>query len=283
MKNYGIIDIGSNSVRLLFNGEKEIINTQLSEKHTPGGPLLPEAVRRTVEAVMTLADKVRSQGGTVQAFATEAVRSASDGKDFVKMLNDKGVPVDILSPDTEALIGFNGAYEGEGIEAILDVGGASSELIVGSTDGIIYSHSLPLGSVRTKDIGLLPPELNKAVSQRVVEYGSVPKFCKLIGIGGTATSLLAVRDKVEPYDKNKIHKKTITVKEIEEVTDYINSLPEEERKKIPGLHPKKIFVVPAGGVLIAEIMRYLNINEITISEDDNLEGYQRLLLTKQNQ
>lgn len=271
--NYGVIDIGSNSVRLLYKGKKQILNTQLSEKNVPGGNLLPEAMERTAEAVFTFADMVLSDGGKVTAFATEAVRSAANGAEFVKMITDKNIPVDVIPSEIEGLIGFNGAYDGNGTQAVLDVGGASSELSVGNKDGLIYSHSLPLGSVRTKDIGLLPPALNVEVAKRVKEYGAVPKFSKLIGIGGTATSLLAVRDSVEPYDKDKIHLKTITLSDIEKVVEYINSVPVEERKNIKGLHPKKILVVPAGGVLIAEIMRYLGIEEMTVSEDDNLEGY----------
>jgi len=278
--NLGVIDVGSNSVRLLFNGQKQTINTQLSEKNVPGGELFPEPMRRTAEAVFYFADFVKKQGGTVRAFATEAVRSASNGAEFVKLLQDNGVTTEVLSPETEAKIGFDGAYDGNGIQAVLDVGGASSELIVGSRDGIIYSHSLSLGSVRTRDLNLLPPALNKTLAEKITEYGLVPKFSFLVGIGGTVTSLVAVRDKVDPYEKSKIHLKTITVEEIEKTVDYILSVPMEERKNIPGLHPKKITVVPAGGTLVAEIMRYLGVEKMTVSENDNLEGYLKLISEK---
>lgn len=271
--NYGVIDVGSNSVRLLFNGKKQVINTQLSEKNVPGGALLETAINRTADAVFTLADFVENEGGTVKIFATEAVRSASNGRAFIDVLKNRGLVVDVLSPETEARIGFDGAYDGTGTKAVLDVGGASSELIVGSSDGIVYSHSLPLGSVRTKDLGVLPPKLNVLVAQRVKEYGIVPTFDSIVSIGGTSSSLVAIRDKVEPYDGEKIHLKKLSLYEIERIVEFLYATPIEERAKIPGLHPKKILVIPAGGVLIAEIMKYLGTEEITVSENDNLEGY----------
>lgn len=276
--NVGVIDVGSNSVRLLYNGQKYIKNTQLSKNQLPGGPLEESQITDTYEAVKKFVDFVRENGGEVRIFATEAVRSASNRDYFVSIIESLNVKLDVLSPEREALIGFTGTYFGNGkTQAVLDVGGASSELIVGSDKGITYSHSLPLGSVRTRDLGLYPPELNETVSRRVLEYGKVPAFSELVSIGGTTSTLVAIRNKMKDYDRNKVHLSVLTCDEILDIVEYINSVPMKLRRYITGLPFEKRDVIPAGGVLVAEIMKYLGVTELTVSENDNLEGYLKLL------
>lgn len=276
--NVGVIDVGSNSVRLLFDGEKYVKNTQLSKNQLPGGPLKESQINGTYEAVKKFVDFVRENDGEVRIFATEAVRSASNRDYFVSRLESLNVKVDVLSPEREALIGFTGTYFGDGTtQAVLDVGGASSELIVGSDEGIFYSHSLPLGSVRTRDLGLYPPKLNETVAQRVLEYGKVPAFSELVSIGGTTSTLVAIRNKMKDYDRNEVHLSVLTRDEILDIVEYINSVPMKLRRYITGLPFEKRDVIPAGGVLVAEIMKYLGVTELTVSENDNLEGYLKLL------
>lgn len=276
---FAVIDVGSNSVRLLLDGKKTVLNTQLAEKMEAGGFLLPEAVARTAEAVRALSEQAATNGAEVRVFATEAVRSASNKGDFVAALASFGLSLDILSAEREASVGFRGAYCGKGrTQAVLDVGGASSELAVGDDRGLIYSHSLPIGGVRLKDISPDRREQESAVRAAVAGYRRVPDFSELLSIGGTTSSLVAVRDKVEPYLPEKIHMQKLTRREIDEVVTFITETPPERRKDIAGLHPRKIFSVPAGGIIVMGIMDYLGLNEITVSENDNLEGYLEELL-----
>ena len=278
MKNYAYIDVGSNSVRLLLNGKKRLTNTQLAEKLVPGGALLPEAVARTAEAVKSFRRFALDNGAEkVFVFATEAVRSAKNGDVFRAALAADGVELDVLSPQLEAKIGFDGAYCGKGeFQAVLDVGGASSELAVGNDKGLVYSHSLPLGAVRIKDYSLDRKTVEKLVNERVCEYGKVPPFSEMVTIGGTTSSLVAVRDGIEPYDPEKIHLKKITYDEMEKTVSRILATPVEKRAEIKGMHPQKILILPAGILLVMGIMRYLSLQKITVSENDNLEGYKRL-------
>ena len=278
MTNYAYIDVGSNSVRLLLNGKKYLTNTQLAEKLVPGGNILPEAAARTSEAIKSFRRFALDNGADeVFVFATEAVRSANNGKDFAALLSADGVTLDVLSPQTEAKIGFDGAYCGRGVfQAVLDVGGASSELAVGNEKGLVYSHSLPLGAVRIKDYSLDRREAEKLIDARVPEYGEVPPFTEMVTIGGTTSSLVAVRDGIEPYDPSKIHLKKITYAEMEDTVSRILATPVEKRAAIKGMHPQKTLILPAGILLVMGIMRYLSLEEITVSENDNLEGYKRL-------
>lgn len=276
--NHAYIDVGSNSVRLLLNGKKYLTNTQLAEKLVPGGNILPEAAARTAEAIKSFCRFALANGAEdVFVFATEAVRSAKNGEDFVSSLASDGIKLDVISPLTEAKIGFDGAYCGKGaFQAVLDVGGASSELAVGNEKGIVYSHSLPLGAVRIKDYSLDRKEVEKLVDARVPEYGEVPAFTEMVTIGGTTSSLVAVRDGIEPYDPSKIHLKKITYAEMDDTVSRILATPVEKRAAIKGMHPQKTLILPAGILLVMGIMRYLSLKEITVSENDNLEGYKRL-------
>lgn len=272
MKN-AIIDIGSNSVRLLCNGQKIIENTQLAEGLISSGCLKKEAMERTILAVKHLKDLALNKGvKNVYAFATEAVRAAKNGKEFISALQKENIDIELISPQQESQCGYLGAYT-SGTVAIIDIGGASSELTVGDENGIIYSHSLPLGSVRLKDYSLDKNLQYQYAKERVKEYGSVPKFDKLISIGGSVSVIKAVSLKLEPYDANVIHNSVMTYGEMNTTVEAILAVKADERKFIPGIHPKKILVAPAGGVLALAIMEYLGVNQLTLSEKDNLEGY----------
>ncbi len=272
-----IIDVGSNSVRLLFNGKKYMENTQLAENLMNSGVICDAAAKRTKNAVTAFTEFAKRNGAdNVYVFATEAVRAAKNGNEFAETLKETGANVEILSSGTEAQTGFYGAYTGKGTVAVLDIGGASSELAVGDRSGLRYAHSLPLGSVRLKDYAHCSQKQAKYAEERVKEYGQVPKFDTLIAIGGTLSQLCAVMKELEPYDPDEVHNTVMTRQDVENAVNKILALPVEERVKIKGLHPKKILVAPAGGILALAIMDYLNIARLTVSEKDNLEGYAKL-------
>ena len=273
MKN-AIIDIGSNSIRLFWMGEKPNENTQLAEDLIHTGRLKKEAMERTVDAIARLANRAKSEGADkVYAFATEAVRAAENREEFISRVKEVVDSFELVPAEKEALLGFNGAYPGTGTVAVLDVGGASSELAVGNEKGLIYAHSLPLGSVRLKDYDNDEKVRFGYAKERVKEYGTVPKFDKLVSIGGCGSVIAAVRLGLVPYDRNKIHGYTMTHDEMKETIDYILSVPVEERVDIKGLHPKKAVVGPVGGMIVLAAMEYLGVDKVELSEKDNLEGY----------
>ena len=197
-------------------------------------------------------------------------------KFFIDELKKIGLDLDILNSEEEAYVGFAGAYYGKGIKGVLDVGGASSELAVGDEKGIIYSHSMPIGGVRVKDFSPSPEKQYELCLDKVKEYGKVPDFEQLISIGGTSSSIVAIMKKLEPYDPDQVHMTVLTKEQLKDVVDYIDSVPACDRLNIIGLHPKKVLVVPAGGKIILSVMQYLGLDEITVSESDNLEGYAKL-------
>lgn len=267
------IDVGSNSVRMLFQGKKTVEITALSEGLMTSGRLKREAAERTADAIFHMKREAEQNGAeAVFVFATEAVRAAENRSDFISLLKKGGVALDLLSSEQEAEIGFSGAYT-NGICAVADIGGASTELTVGSKNGLLYTHSLPLGCVRLFDYSNRMEEQIRYARKRMEEYGSVPPFDDLVVIGGTSSTFVALKEKLEPYDPEVVQGYRLKRADVEEITRMLDKTPLEERRTVVGLHPKKAPTSVSSGVMLSELMHFLKRDVCIVSERDNLEGY----------
>lgn len=281
---YAVIDIGSNSVRLMLSDGvttlgKRLESTRLSEGLSLSGALSADAIERTARAVANFASEAKAEKcDVVYAFATEAVRSASNGAAFVARCARDGVEVDVLPGGDEAKLGFWGAYSG-GRQAVLDIGGASTELAIGSESGLEYGKSLHIGSVRIRDLcGEDIAAIKALAASTVKQYGAVPTFGKLISIGGTGSTLVSVDKAMKVYDTTRVHGAVLTRARVEEIAMKIHSVPMAEREKIAGLPTGRKDVVVGAALLMCEVMDFLGAAEITVSESDNQEGYLKLKL-----
>ena len=269
-----VIDIGSNSVRLLLNGKKIIRTTALAKGLASSGVLSPSAMKDTGKAVVELFDIACDNGAEeIFVFATEAVRAAENGAEFIGHLKKFDIDVDVLSPKQEAESGFLGAYTG-GRQAVLDIGGASSELSLGDSAGLLYWHSVAVGAQRLADIftGNIR-ELSFYIKEIIAEYGAVPPCGELIAIGGTPTTLVSVLEGLEPYDESVVHGYVLKAEAIRDCAQKIFAMPLQARYNIKGLPQKKASVIAPGGLLLYHIMEYLNKDSCIVSERDNMEGY----------
>ena len=284
---YGVIDIGSNSIRLLLSdGEKAIedkivIRTQLAQDLANTGVLCEEAMQRSIVAIKELVDYAKEKGASkVWPFATEAVRSAKNKEVFLNRLKDMGIIVDLIPSKNEAKLGFAGAYYG-GRVAVMDVGGASSEIAVGDENGLMYAKSIPIGIVKIKDV--CAENIDKAeeyIDSKIKDYGEIPDFDTLISIGGTASSFAAIAMEMEVYDSKKVDFYKLTYEDIQNAVDRIRVLPMEERNTVKGLSMKRRDVIVGGGILIMKIMKMLNKDSLIVRESDNQEGYLQYKLGK---
>ena len=273
-----VIDIGSNSVRLFVESGKAVTpkklnTTQLAQGLANTGKLNNEAMVRTADAVANFFVDAKNAGaGKVYIFGTEAMRCPG-GETLKDMIFRRiGVETDIVSGDEEALLGYMGATDCKGSNAVLDIGGASVELIVGKDDDIIYKESLPLGVVRVKDcVGSDRREIEKYYSQQITAYKK-ERADRLIGIGGTATSLASMILKQQVYDADAIHGAVLTRGDIKNVTDVIFNC-KDIIALFPTIGAKRAGVIGHGAVLTGLIMDYLGYDSITVSERDNAEGY----------
>ena len=155
-KNVAIIDIGSNSVRIRISCEGKVfyrntITTQLA-KDISCGLLNEQSVKRTFLALDELIERANKENAQIYAFATAAVRNAVNGKAFcAQFFTRYNIELDVLSGKDEAQMGILGALQG-GNGCVIDVGGASSELVIANNNRIVYAHSMQLGAVVLTDL-----------------------------------------------------------------------------------------------------------------------------------
>lgn len=276
-----IMDIGSNSVRLLYGKQKpikQILTTQLSEGLDATGALNADAVQRTLDAIVSLAESARAQGAErVCAFATEAVRAARNGDEFCALVREtSGIELEVIDGKTEAQCGFLGAsgdFKGNH-RGVLDIGGASVELV---TDQGEYACSLPIGVVRLRERYSDFDQLDKALPKLLSGYGKVPRVERLIGIGGTPTTMIAIAQNMRTYDPDLVHGSSLSKADCDRVYGELRRLdPQEIMARYPSLVLRRAQVITYGAAVLTAMLAYLNADRVIVSERDNLEGYAAL-------
>lgn len=280
MKKYAVIDIGSNSVRLMFvaNGKvlyKRLNTTRLGDGLAQTGVLKTEAIVRSANAVTSFFAQAKNEGAEeVFAFATAAVRSAKNGQDFVQAVkNGCGLQIEVLSGETEAEIGLLGALGAEN-GAVIDVGGASTELVMQSSGKIVYKKSVNVGVVRLKDAcGNEKALLENRCKQEVVQFSNAPKNSNVYAIGGTATTLAALALGLQQYSSEKITGSTLSLQTMQRLVDELSKKSVEEIAAMPCVSQGRADVLTGGAIWLLTVMQALGLDKLTVSDRDNLEGY----------
>ena len=284
MKNskYGVVDVGSNSVRAILYSDgkilyKNVITTRLGEGLINTGRICESAFERTLQTiktcVLTLVSKFADQ---IFIFATETVRSASNGQGFVNAVKQStGIDVDVIEGDVEGEIGLLGAL-GEKDGGIIDIGGASAEIVACKGGEIIYSHSLPLGAVRLYDAcGEDLKKLDELIDKNLDFYGKVPQYVDYYVIGGTATTIGFIDSGAREYQEKLVDGRRITVSKINSIVDELSSKTIEQRIEKMHINPKRAEIIVGGAYMLKKIMERFNVSVVTVSESDNLLGYLR--------
>ncbi|MGN0812982.1 MAG: hypothetical protein ACI4MQ_05715 [Candidatus Coproplasma sp.] len=276
----GVIDIGSNSVRLMLWADgktlyKKLHTTRLGDGLSFSRRLKQEAIDRTVKAVADFKSQALADGAQeVYAYATAAVRSSDNGGDFVaEVLESCGIVVDVLSGEQEAAVSLAGAL-GTSDGGIIDVGGASTEVTVRSGNKVVYSQSVNVGTVRILDAaGRDIEKIKQFVSGKIAEYEEA-KFPKVqfYAVGGTASRLGAVRHGLTVYQPQIINGTKLSAEEIHGYAKRLTALPVEEIKRTT-ICQNSADLIGGGACLMAMVMDKFGIVNVTISESDNLEGY----------
>ncbi len=295
-----VVDIGTNSTRLLVaDREGDRITAELERRSSvtrlgagvdADGRLAEDAMQRvykTLDEYRELIDLHRSD--VAIAVLTSAARDAANGQEFADTVKERyGLEPHVITGDEEAGLTFLGAMSERDPDdrtrtVVIDIGGGSTEIVVGEGREAGFHVSTQAGVVRQTErhIHEDPPTeeeleetrqdvratLEEGVPEK--ERGAVERG---IAVAGTATSLGAIAQELEPYDPNRVHGYRLTRKECEAILDRLAAIPLEKRRQVPGLHPDRAPTIVAGVIILLEVLRLFGLEEVEVSEHDILRG-----------
>jgi exopolyphosphatase/guanosine-5'-triphosphate,3'-diphosphate pyrophosphatase len=313
MSRVAAIDCGTNSIRLLVadaspdgslrDVHREMRIVRLGQGVDASGVLAPEALERTRVALADYTTVLRRKGTErVRMVATSATRDAANRDDFFGMVRDTlGVDAEVISGDEEAALSFVGAVGDldaeDGPFVVVDVGGGSTELVVGSlVDGtaqVADARSVDVGSVRITERCLHgdPPTAAEVAEARKVAAGILDEaFAAVpvsdvrtwVGVAGTITTLSAVALGLDEYDSAAVHLSRLTGDDLHRVAGELLGASRAERGHYGAIHPGRIDVIGGGALIVetlaAELRERAGITELVVSEHDILDGIARSIL-----
>jgi exopolyphosphatase / guanosine-5'-triphosphate,3'-diphosphate pyrophosphatase len=294
-----VVDIGTNSTRLLIADvepdgsvaelHRESRVTRLGAGVDSGGRLSHEAVERTCAVLgdyRALIDRYGCE--TNLAVLTSAARDASDGAAFAERVRrDFRLDARTLSGDEEAQLTFLGAMSDREVSpeptVVIDIGGGSTEFVVGHDHTAGFHASLQAGVVRMSErhIHSDPPasaELQSlALDTRTIYLEGLPPeerapVVRGIAVAGTATSAAAIDQELDPYDPARVHRYTLLLATVELLLARLADMSEAQRRQVVGLHPDRAPTIVAGMILLSESMRAFELDHVEVSEHDILRG-----------
>lgn len=293
-KRVAVIDVGTNSTRLLVAdvaaGRVEPVErrsrvTRLGRGVGTSGRLSAEAIEETCGAIgedVALIEELEPE--VVAVIATSAVRDADNGGAFVAELRERfDLSARVLDGEEEARLTYLGATcerPPSLATVVIDIGGGSTELVVGRGQEVSFHASLQAGVVRHSErhIASDPPTAVELEALAADVRGQIEaamngwRAAQGIAVAGTPTSLAAVEMELEPYDPARVDGHVLPLPSIQRMLSRLASVPLAERREIVGLHPDRAPTIVAGVVILVEAMRAFGLERITVSEHDILYG-----------
>lgn len=295
-----VADLGTNSTRLLVadvTADRALVEverlstvTRLGQGVDSSGRLADEAMERVHDCLARYREVADGHGAERSvAVATSAVRDAANGPEFKAAVRERsGFEIEIIPGEEEARLTFLGATAGRppgsGSVLVIDIGGGSTEFVTGHPGEDPGFHvSTRLGSVRQTERHLTadpPPhedlEALAAAAREIIAAG-VPARVRDsveagIAVAGTATSLAAIDQQLEPYDPTRVDGYRLVLGECERILARLAAMPVEQRREVPGLHPDRAPMIVAGAAILVESMRAFGLEFVEISEADILHG-----------
>jgi exopolyphosphatase/guanosine-5'-triphosphate,3'-diphosphate pyrophosphatase len=291
------VDLGTNSTRLLVadveDGRiREVVRetrvTRLGEGVDARGKLLPLPIARVRNVLTEFRKTIETQHAErTLAIATSAIRDADNGEAFLGEIEwSYGFTTRLLTGHDEALLTFRGVKSDRPLAdgtVIVDLGGGSTELVAADESEVRWHDSLDIGSVRLTErfFDSDPPtgdELHACGSAvRTLLAERVPDEVRTatstaIGVAGTITSVAALDLGLDEYDRDRVHGHVLTFDALGHQLERLASVPVEERRRIRPLDPERAPVIVAGVVIVREIVDFLGLDAIEVSERDILDG-----------
>jgi exopolyphosphatase/guanosine-5'-triphosphate,3'-diphosphate pyrophosphatase len=302
------IDCGTNSIRLLIadvpdqGAHTDVLRrmevVRLGEGVDATGRLAPQAIERTRKVLAEYVDAASDMGAArVRMVATSASRDAANRTDFENMVRATlGQLPDVVPGREEAELSFLGATASLDAAAaahgssappppflVVDIGGGSTEFVLGDPQGVRAAHSVDIGCVRLTERHLRgdPPtnaevegaerDIRAALDDVRAEV-PVGEAATLVGLAGSVTTVAALALRLPAYDADAIHGSRITVDDVRTVTAGLLAATREQRAALPVMHPGRVDVIGAGALILREIMDAVGLAEVVVSEHDILDG-----------
>ena len=302
------VDCGTNSLRLLIAESKpegglvdldrqtEIV--RLGQGVDATGEFHPDALKRTFAVTERYAKLITNAGvptDRIHFVATSASRDAKNRDGFFEGIKSRlGVLPDVISGDAEARLSFTGALsrvrpEGDPV-LVMDIGGGSTEFIVGSSAGVMASAiSLDIGSVRLTErfLKVSPPaeddlaratdHVDRMLEESGVDFGSIGTW---IGVAGTATTLAGVYLELEQYDRDRVHGSRIPRHDVGGLLIRLSGMTVAQIRSLPSMHPDRADVITGGTLVAARVAERLGVPHLLVSESDILDGIALAMLDR---
>ncbi|MGZ4427326.1 MAG: Ppx/GppA phosphatase family protein [Nocardioidaceae bacterium] len=312
MTRVAAVDCGTNTIKLLVadldpatGAERELVRelrmVRLGQDVDRTGRLADAALARVFAAVDEYAATIASYDvAAVRFCATSAARDAANAEVFTAGVRDRlGVEPEVVTGAEEAQLSFEGATRslppgapaGGGPVLVVDIGGGSTELIVGEpstgeggTPRVLAAHSLDIGSVRMTERLLPsdpPPAAEVDAATRAVDEAldtlpalgvDVAAAEHLVGVAGTVTTVAAMVLDLPAYQRAAIHHAVLPVEAVHKATDRLLAMTHAERRALPFMHPGRADVIGAGALILDRVLRRTSLGELLVSESDILDG-----------
>ncbi len=297
MEKIGIIDLGSNSARLvivqMFGEGHFMVEDELKESVRLGqdmdrdGFLKPQRVAETIKTLKMFKRLCESSGvERIIAVATAAVRRAKNQRSFLDEIQATcGIRVSVLSEEEEATLVYRGVINSMDIPKgiILEIGGGSTKIIYYNRRSILHYETLAFGAVTLTDLfaddGVKPQEQTAKIEEFFTEQfkkiewlSEVEPDVQMIGVGGSFRNLYKINRIVRKYPLNTVHNYQFTTEDFTSVYEMVRVLDVEKRKRIRGLSPERADIMPAALAIIKSFTDYLHIESFTIGGCGLREG-----------
>jgi exopolyphosphatase/guanosine-5'-triphosphate,3'-diphosphate pyrophosphatase len=298
--NVAVVDIGSNSTRLLIATLKDGRVTAELARHSNvtrlgagvdrDGTLRDDAMQRVYDVLEGYRDEIAEHDCERSvAVLTSAVRDSANGDQFAGVVRDRyGLTPRVLTGEQEAQLTFRGATSERDASdrtptLVLDIGGGSTEMIIGAGGEVGFHVSTQAGVVRQTERHLEddPPTeaevdaLVADVAQTLRDHVPVEQRTAVrhgIAVAGTATSLAAIAQGLDPYDPDRVHGYRLSAAECDRILGELLAMTLEQRRQVAGLHPDRAPTIVAGVLIFGEVVRLFGLSKIEISEHDILRG-----------
>jgi len=309
IRRVAAIDCGTNSIRLLIadvdrqrttlsDVAREMRIVRLGEGVDRTGRLSSAALDRTIGALAEYADLIaRAAPAAVRMVATSATRDAENSLEFVDRVKEVlGVAPEVVTGDEEALLSFTGATRelvGSALATagscpppylVTDIGGGSTEFVLGGPEGVSGARSVDIGCVRmterhlhgdppsATEVAAATADIDSALDVVAASLPAAGQARTLVGLAGSVTTVAGIVLGLDSYDAGRIHHSRITAAQTPAVTNALLRQTRAQRAAIAVMHPGRVDVIGAGALVLDRIITRFGFAGVLVSEHDILDG-----------